>query len=176
MKTKIKTLSDALTFLLQGLYFAENALTKEFASCCGAVSSPKIRKTIQSYIASCYDKKLKIERISNYLMKEPLSRNNEVITSMIKETQTMLSSSNSEALRDVLSIACLQNINTYKISGYRSAHMMAAELELDAVTNLVQQILDWELETQRDLSVLLSEEFNKNQGTMKLKNQAWEIE
>lgn len=176
MKTNIKSLNDALSFLLQGLYSAEKALVEEFASCCSQVSSPKIKREIQVYTSSCSGKMLKIERIFNYLLKDTLSRQNDVITAMMNETHSMLNATSNSHLRDVMSVACVQNINAYKISSYRSAYLIAVELELDTVTDLIQQILEWELETRKSLSALSIEEFNKSQTAPKLKDNAWEID
>jgi ferritin-like metal-binding protein YciE len=175
MKTKINSLNDALAFILQGLYFTESKLKDEFTLCCNQITSPKINEVITAYAESSENKQLKIERIFNYLLKEPLSRTNEVINELMKETHQMLNATNSSHLKDILSVGCIQNINAYKIAGYRSAYMFAAELELDTVTDLIQQILEWELGTRRLLSELSIEEFNNTQPTSTI-DHAWEID
>lgn len=163
MKTKINSLNDALAFLLQGLYFAESKLIGEFSSCCNQISSTEVTDVIKAYTESSKDKQLKLERIFNYLMKEPLTRNNDIVNELMNETRQMLDATASPHLRGIVSVGCLQNINTYKISTYRIAYMFAAELELDTVTDLIQQILEWELGTRKVLSELSIEEFNKAQ-------------
>jgi ferritin-like metal-binding protein YciE len=75
----------------------------------------------------------------------------------------MLSATTSPHLRDILAIGCLQNINAYKIAGYRSAYMFAVEMELDTPTDLLQQILEWEIDSSKTLSALAIEEFNNAQ-------------
>jgi ferritin-like metal-binding protein YciE len=163
MKTKINSLNDALAFLLQGLYFTEMKLKEEFPVCFREIASRKIRSEINSYTGNADNKLLKLERIFNYLMKEPLTRKNEVINQLMTETQYMLASTTSSHLKDVLSIGCIQNINAYKIATYRSAYMIAVELELDTPTDLLQQILEWETETSKILLKLAIDEFNKVQ-------------
>lgn len=176
MKTNIKTLTDALAFLLQGLYHSEKVLSEEFESCCSRVSSAKIKQAIEVYTNSCPDKMLKIERVFNYLLTDTISRRNEVITALINETHHMLDATSSPQLRDVLSVGCVQNINAYKVSSYRTAYLIAVELELDTVTDLLQQILQWEMETRSALSTLSIEEFNSRHATVKLKGNAWEVD
>ncbi len=163
MKTKINSLNDALAFLLQGLYFTEVKLKEEFPACCNQITSTRIRNEINNYIENADNKLLKLERIFNYLLKNPLTRNNEVVNELMNETHQMLASTNSSHLKDILSIGCIQNINAYKISNYRSAYMIAVELELDTATDLVQQILEWEIETAKVLAALSIEEFNNAQ-------------
>lgn len=162
MKT-INSLSDALAFLLQGLYFTETKLKESFPWCCSEVSSINIRTEINIYANNADDKLLKLERIFNYLMKEPLTRDNNVMNELMNETHKMIAATTSSYLKDIVSIGCIQNINAYKISNYRSAYMIAVELELDTVTDLLQQILEWEIETGKVLARLSIEEFNKAQ-------------
>lgn len=161
MKTKINSLNDALAFLLQGLYFTETKLKEEFPSCCGKITSTKVKREIEKYVESADDKMLKLERVFNYLMKEPLTRQNAAVTELMDETHQMLASNSPTHLRDILTIGCVQNINAYKIANYRSAYMFAVEMELDTATDMLQQILEWEMETSKVLSALAIEEFNK---------------
>lgn len=84
MKTKINSMNDALAFLLQGLYFTETKLKEEFPSCCGKVTSARIRNEIENYTGSADAKMLKLERVFNYLMKEPLTRENAAINELMK--------------------------------------------------------------------------------------------
>lgn len=162
MKT-INSLTDALAFILQGLYFTETKLKKEFPACCSNISSINVRTEINIYASIADDKLLKLERIFNYLMKEPLTRDNAVMNELMNETHKIIAATTSSHLKDILSIGCIQNINAYKVSNYRSAYMMAVELELDTATDLLQQILEWEIETGKVLAALSIEEFNKTQ-------------
>lgn len=143
MKTKINSLNDALAFLLQGLYFTETKLKEEFPTCYSEIASTRIRNEIDNYTSNADNKLLKLERVFNYLLKEPLTGTNEVVDELMNETHQMLASTTSSHLKDILSIGCIQNINAYKIASYRSAYMIAVELELDTATDLLQQILEW---------------------------------
>lgn len=152
MKNTIQTLEDALAFQLQGLYYSEAKILSEFKNRCPELESEAIANNIRTYSLSAADKTLKIERIFNYLMKEPLSRKNEVIQAMIHETHLMLNSAASPSLRDTLVISCLQNINAYKLSSYKTAYRLAEELGVDPVCDLLQQILEWEYQASEDLA------------------------
>ncbi len=66
-------------------------------------------------------------------------------------------------MRDILNVSCVQNINAYKISVYRTAYLFPVDIELDSVTDLLQQILESELETETLLTTLAIEEFNEVQ-------------
>ena len=162
MKTKITSLTDALTFLLEGLYYSETKLVDEFPVWCDKITSPRLQDVVGGYFDSTQDKLLKLDRVFNYLMKDPEPRVNKVVDEFIAETHLMLSSSGSENLRDILTIGCFQNLNAYKMISYRSAYLMAVELELDTATDLLQQVLEWEVETSKVLALLSIEEFNQS--------------
>lgn len=164
MKKHIYTLQDALAFQLQGLYFAEKKIKRAFENCHYQITSQKLKEEINNYLLGSDDKLLKLERIFNYLMQEPELRKNKVVLKLLDDTQEMLSFTDSPHLRDILMVSCLQNINAYKISGLKIAYMFCVELELDTASDILQQILEWELETGKALSNLAIEEFNRSQG------------
>ncbi len=168
MKTKITTLQEALAFQLQGLHYAETRVRKEFSLCVHHLSSPKLSAEISKYMEGAEDKILKLERIFNYLMQEAVSRKNAVINDLMRETEKMLSIADSSHLKDILMIGCIQNICAYKVSSYKTAYMFSVELELDIASDLLQDILEWEIETSKVLSVLAIEEFNKIQQADKV--------
>jgi len=163
MKKHINTLQDTLAFQLQGLYYAEKKVKGEFDRCLPDISSENLKEEMRRYIASAGNKLLKLERIFNYLMQEPESRKNKVVVKLLDDTREMLSLTDSSHLRDILMVSCLQNINAYKISSLKIAYMFTVELELDTASELLQQLLEWELETGKALSALAIEEFNKCQ-------------
>lgn len=177
MRTKINSIQDALAFLLQGLYSAESKLMNESKICSDRISSPRVIHVITTYTESSGNKLLKIERIFNYLLKEPLSRPNHVINELMNETHQMQAAASSSHLKDILMIGCFQNINAYKIASYRSAFTFAAILELDAVTDLIEQILEWEVRTRELLFELSVEEFSDTQrSALKPKEDARKID
>lgn len=167
MKTKINTIQDALAYQIKGLLFAEIKVRTEFKACKRQITSAEVKSEVEKYINSTENKLLKLERMFNYLMQEPTSRKNAVILKLLEETQHMLANTPSAHLKDILMVACIQNVNVYKIASYRTAYLFAVELELDAVADLVQQILDWETETGKNLASLSIHEFNKSDNTVK---------
>lgn len=163
MSIPIHSTHEALASQLQGLYYIESKVTGELKHCIAHITSEKIRNEINNYINEGESKLQKLERIFDYLMYEPSSRRNEVVAKMLTETYQMLTYKSSPHLKDMLVVSCVQNINAYKISGYRTAYLFAVEIELDSVIDLLQQILELELETETILATLAIEEFNEVQ-------------
>ena len=160
MKTRINTLQDALTYHLQGLAYAEKKIHEQLSSFLKLVTSENVKDEMRSYMDSSNSKLLKLERVFNYLMEEPYSREDEVVTKILYETNAMIFNANSLHLRDILMIGCIQTINAYKTAGYRTAYLFAVELEMDTAADLLQQILEWESETSNALAALSINEFN----------------
>jgi ferritin-like metal-binding protein YciE len=165
MKKSINTLQDALAFQLERLIYTERKIKDDFNLCKNHIISAPLKKEINDYINTVDSKLLKLDRIFSYLMQEPLNRKNEITNKLLDETHYMLCNTGCSNLKDIIMISCFQNITAYKISSYKTAYRFAAELELDTATDLLQQILEWEIEIGKKLSALSIEEFNKIQQT-----------
>ncbi|MGC1241491.1 MAG: DUF892 family protein [Chryseosolibacter sp.] len=161
MKHHIHTLQDTLAFQLQGLLYAEQELKPELEACSSEITSDKIKAAIAIYIENADYKRSRLERIFDYLMQEPEARKNKPLKKLLEETKELLDFTDSPHLRDILMVSCLQNINAYIVSSIKIAYMFTLELELDTASDLLQQMLEWELETGKALSRLAIEEFNK---------------
>jgi len=161
MTKAIKTLQDALSHQLLGLLYAENKVGEEFNICNHHITSPEVRTVIKNYIGNAENVTLKLNRIFSYLMLEPVARKNAVINKLIEETQYLLTYTTSPHLKDILMIGCMKNINAYKIACYQTCYLMAVELELDTAGDLLQQILEWEIATEKSLRSIAIVEFNK---------------
>jgi ferritin-like metal-binding protein YciE len=161
MKTKLCSIQDAFALQLQELLYIEKRIPAEFNTCRRHLNSTGLRSEIEKYIANSENIILKLERIFNHLMQEPVIRKNEVIDAMMDEMHRLLAHATAPHLKDILMISCIQNINAYKIASYKTAYMFAVELQLDTASDLLQQILGWELATRETLADLTVEEFNK---------------
>ena len=161
MKAIIHSTQEALAFQLQGLRYIESKVSGELKHYIDQITSNKVKNEINEYAADTESKLLKLERIFDYLMYEPLNRKNEVVSKILAETYQLLSYKSSSHLKDVLIVSCIQNINAYKISVYRTAYLFALAIDLDSVIDLLQQIRESELETETVLATLAIEEFNE---------------
>lgn len=161
MNKTIGTLQDALAFELQGMLYVEDKVSREFKTSKRHITSPEVKNVIEAYIENAENVKLKLDRVFNYLMIEPEIRKNEVINKMIDETQLLLNYTSSPHLKDILMIGCIENINAYKTASYQTSYLMAVELEMDTPADLIQQVLEWEVNTGKLLYGLSIREFNK---------------
>ncbi len=152
MKISLTNLTDALVFLLKGLYDAERKLQKAIPPCSDGIKSESLRRVVDNYYDSAGNKILKLERVFNYLMTEPQGRSHDVMEKMIDHTHRLLRAAANDRIRDVILLTCIQNINYYKIAGYRNALLFSVELGLDNVSDLLTDILEWETEASREFA------------------------
>lgn len=151
----------ALIDQLQRIMYAEKKVRDEFNLCKQAVSSQELKAELDKYAGNVTDKILKLQRGFNYLMQEPQKHKAEVINKLIEETHQMLDYETDVYLKDLLIVTCFENINAYKTASYRTAYLFAAELGLDTVADLLQQILEWEIDTGKSLTSLSIHKINK---------------
>lgn len=152
MKISLTNLTDALVFLLKGMYDAELKLQKAIPPCSKGITSDTIKQVVDNYYESAGNKILKLERVFNYLMDEPQGRTHEVMDRMIADTHHVLRYAANDRMRDVILLTCIQNINHYKIAGYRNALLFSVELGLDNATDLLTDILEWETQASREFA------------------------
>lgn len=164
MKT-IHSVSDALAYTLSNLFHSEQLMRDHFRVLADKLTSPTLAVQLEEQVCGCENNLLKLERIFNYLMQEPASGHRDAMTQLISDTVRLTASVHNHYLKDVLIIGGIQNIQAVKISNYRMAYMLAVELELDTVVDLIQQILEQETEATKALSTLFIYRFNKYRKT-----------
>jgi ferritin-like metal-binding protein YciE len=159
MKKSLLNLQDALAYLLNQFYDAEKKLQQTVADCTVHISSPALRKEIETYAERSNDKIAKLERSFNYLMEEPEPHHSGAMDKMLENVFQSITHT-SESLRDAMIIHCFQQICHHKIAGYGTARAMALEMELEVVGDLLTEILVWEKEADRALTRIALSEAN----------------
>lgn len=157
-RKSLTTLHDALAYQLSAMYDAEVKLKENISDFQQASRYPLLREEFENYAEQTSNKITKLERIFNYLMEEPAGRKNEVIDKLLEETQRIIRHTGADTLRDIMLTSCMQSINYYKIGAYSSARILALEMEIDTVSDLLDDILSWEKQMRRKLDQLVMEE------------------
>ncbi len=156
---RITELKDVLSHGINLLYNGEKQLKLALADCIELPASAKLKDLLVHYLQQIDDKLLKLQRVFNYLMEEPSTRPNKVMDKMIAETHQMLDVS-SPAVKDAVLVSCIRSVVSYKIAGYKIARTFAMELEMGVVTELMDEILTWEKEAERELEKIAVLEVN----------------
>lgn len=116
------------------------------------------------YAESSDHKRLKLDRMFSYLMDEPSTKTNTVMSKLFEDTLLRVKHSISDKISSLALISGFQLVNQYKITAYKTAFMYSLELGLDAVSDLLHQIIEWERKTERALAELSNKEFCTSAG------------
>ena len=161
MKTRLTSLTEVLAYQLEGMYYAEKKLQHAVPICTEVVKSDALKQEVIRYGELAIDKRTKLKRIFSYLLVERFGRKNKVIDNLIEDTHEMLSGASTDHLRDAVLSSCIQTINKYKIASYEIALIIAIELNLETVSDLLQEIIAWEKETAATLAKMTFQEFSR---------------
>ncbi|WP_276370247.1 DUF892 family protein [Chryseolinea sp. H1M3-3] len=162
---RLSNLNEVLAFQLEGLYDAEKKLQHAIPACSEGVTLNVLKDIINKYGEQAAEKRTKLKRTFGYLLVEPFKRKNKVIDTMLKDTHYMLEHAASDSLRQVVLLACFQSINHYKMAGYNAALAFAIKLNLDTVSDLLHEILEWEKETNAILTKIAFEELHQKEAS-----------
>jgi ferritin-like metal-binding protein YciE len=161
---KLTNLNEILAFQLEGMYEGEKALQHQLPTFSEGVQNLRLREEIKKYLDRSIEKRSKLKRIFSYLLVPASKRKNKVVEVLIKEAQAVVDKASESYLRDVVFAACLQTINHYNAANYRAALAIAVALNLDQVTDLLHEILQWENETFIALEKIAFEELGKDES------------
>lgn len=160
MKRTLENMNEALTFHLENMYDAEKMLQKKLADFLPHIVSPALKKEWTRYCESTPDKRLKLKRIFSYLLSGPFNRKNPSMEEMLKEMKEV-SKMTKGPLRDVMLIATMHQIIHWKIAAYGTARALAMVMELQTVTDLLEEIVQWEKEADAILSRIAEKHVNQ---------------
>jgi len=160
MKQNINTLEEALVLELEALYQAEEKL-KEGLSKTTITHSAKLQEVLDRYLESCDHKRTKIDRVFSYLNREPRSCHTHVVDELISELYERLKFAQEPAVQNHVLISELLRINRYKACAYEASLRYAETLGLDTAADLLQVIVHWERNMERELLELFFHEWSE---------------
>lgn len=152
MKTKFKNKTEVLAYEIEGMYDAEKKWIVSFTEINPYVSSHDLKKEMEKYAERACEKRLKLKRIFSYLLSGPFNRKNKVIDVMLDECRATLSASSDFETNTALAYHFFKLMIDYKTSTYNLVKLQAIELELEPVADLLNEICEWEKESQRSLT------------------------
>ena len=151
---KINNLNEVLAAKLEAMYDGEKQLQHLLPSVSELVQHPNLKAEINKYVERSVEKRCKLKRIFSYLLVQEFKIKNKIIESMLNDIREIMHLASESYLRDVMLVACIQSINHYNVTNYRTALALAIELNLENVADLLQEILQWEKETVTALEKL----------------------
>lgn len=161
---KLKNLSDLLINELQDLYSAETQLLKALPKMARAASHEELQTGFREHLEQTKEHVARIERVMEILGGSPEGKTCKAMQGLIAEGEEVIQEDAEPAVRDAALIVAAQKVEHYEIAGYGSVRTIAELLAHDEVTEILQQTLDEEGETDKRLTEL-AETINEDAGT-----------
>ncbi|RJQ87518.1 MAG: ferritin-like domain-containing protein [Desulfobacteraceae bacterium] len=152
---------------LQDLYSAENQITDALPKMADATKDERLRSAFLKHLEVTKHQKRRLEEIFDQLGEKPASSSCEGMQGIIKEGESFIKKEKSFFRGDIDSdvldaalIASAQRVEHYEMSGYGTARTYAERLGYPEQASLLQQTLDEEVSTDRELTQLAESSIN----------------
>jgi ferritin-like metal-binding protein YciE len=156
MKTRLNSLNEMLTYQLESMYYAEKLIQKAMPELAQSLDSSDAAEIVSKYGESSSDKRLKLKRIFSYLLTGPFKGKEGAVENMIADSADILGMTRKGNCRDILVLSTLEAMSEYKVTSYNTALKIALQMELTKVTELLEDIISWEVESAQNMSDFLS--------------------
>jgi ferritin-like metal-binding protein YciE len=151
---KLNSLNKLYLEELRDLYSAETQLVKALPKMAKGASSDELREAFESHLEQTKEHVERLTEIFDQLEEKPSGKTCKAMKGLIEEGSEMLEQEGDESVIDAGLIAAAQRVEHYEIAGYGTVRTFANLLGEDEAVELLQQTLDEEGETDKQLSEL----------------------
>jgi ferritin-like metal-binding protein YciE len=139
---------------LRDLYSAETQLVKALPKMAKGASSDELKQAFESHLEQTKEHVERLTEIFDRLDEKPTGKTCQGMKGLIEEGSEMLEQEGDESVIDAGLIAAAQRVEHYEIAAYGTVRTFANLLGEDDAAELLQQTLDEEGETDKQLSEL----------------------
>lgn len=160
--SKITGLRSLLDYNMENITSAEAHLTTHLNQWISQAKSVKFKIILQKYLEFI---NLHLQKLNVFAEEEKiisLSTTNRVMEAFVDDTNSQLDNCMNADVKDACLLACIQNINHYKISIYGTAAAMAEKLEMHDAVSVFREAEMNEKQIDDRLSQLAIYEINAN--------------
>lgn len=151
---------------LRDVYGAENQLTKALPKLRKAATSPDLAMAFEDHLKVTQTQISRLEQIFQLLGEKAEAKKCDGMEGLIKEGESVIQDTEAgSATRDVGLIISAQKVEHYEIAAYGSLRQLAKTISKPEVSQLLEQTLQEEKETDMLLSNLAETLINQEAGT-----------
>jgi ferritin-like metal-binding protein YciE len=151
---KLNSLNKLYLEELRDLYSAETQLVKALPKMAKGASSDELKEAFESHLEQTKEHVERLTEIFDRLEEKPTGKTCQAMKGLIEEGSEMLEQEGEESVIDAGLIAAAQRVEHYEIAAYGTVRTFANLLGEDEAADLLQQTLDEEGETDKQLSEL----------------------
>ena len=133
---------------LKDIYWAEKNAVKALPKLAKKATSDKLRSAILNHLRETENQVIKLEQVFASIDQKAQAKKCEAMEGLIKESESIISETEDGTLtRDVGIIAAAQKMEHYEIASYGTMRTLADVLGLNEASELLNQILEEEKNT-----------------------------
>jgi ferritin-like metal-binding protein YciE len=151
---KLSTLQILLEQEIKDLYNAEGQLVKTLPKMAKAATEPALKEAFNLHLEQTKIQVERLEQVAELLDITPKGKVCKAMKGLVEEGSEVIEEDGEPAVIDLALITAAQKVEHYEISGYGSARALAEALGLDDVAALLQETLDEEGQTDKDLTAI----------------------
>ena len=148
---------------LQVILWAEKALTKAIPLMIKNAASMELIEVLSSHLEETDEQVERLAQIFAYINKKPVVKKCEAMEGLIKETEEIMESCATGAMRDAGIILTAQKVEHYEIATYGTLRQFAQKLGLTDVDELLKATLKEEKAANKQLSEVVIRAININE-------------
>jgi ferritin-like metal-binding protein YciE len=164
LKGKTKTLDNLedLFFLqLQELYDVEQQIIDALPDMAEACSSMELRRAFEMHLAQTQRQKERLEEIFRRLNRDAEATSSEAIRGLVADATLIINAKGDPQVKDAALIAAGQAVEHYEMACYGAARTFAQFLGWEDVAEMLQQTLDEEGRTDKELTAIAVGKINR---------------
>jgi len=151
---RLDTLQDLLIDQLQDLWSAKRQIHDALPGMAHAAYSSDLKEVLEEYMRTTKDQIARIEEVLNKLGVGHDGKRCEGMEGLIREGRNYVQRDGDPEVKDTALITAARKIEHYELTGYGAARSYARELGYNDIADLLQETLDEEGESEKQLSSL----------------------
>lgn len=146
---------------LKDLFSAENQILKALPKMQKAASSPLLKEAFATHLAQTRGQVERLDAIARLMGGKPLKgKKCKAMEGLLEEGKELIKEGGDPEVLDAALIGAAQRVEHYEIAGYGTARTHARHLGLDEIARLLQETLDEEAQTDKDLTTIAQRKIN----------------
>jgi ferritin-like metal-binding protein YciE len=158
---KLNDLHDLYLAEIKDLYDGEHRIIKALPKMAENANSPDLRRAFETHLEQTRQHVARLEQIFQKLNESPKGQKCKGLEGIIDEGEDMMDKDAPPAVSDAALISAAQRVEHYEIAAYGSVRSYARRLGLEDQAQLLQQTLDEETQTDRQLTSLAESYINE---------------
>jgi ferritin-like metal-binding protein YciE len=151
---KLNTLQDLLIEELQDIYDAENQIIKALPKMAKAASAPELRQAFEEHLEQTRTHVERLDQVFQQFGAKSKGKTCKGMQGLITEGDELIKEKADPAVRDAGLIAAAQRVEHYEMAAYGTVRTYAQQLGQQRAASLLQQTLDEEGATDKQLTRL----------------------